>query len=59
MNISDFDNLSNFQKAIICMADEDGYLESYYFDRLTIEEKDSFDEIKEIFLRHMLSDCPF
>lgn len=59
MNIIDFDNLSNFQKAISCMADENVYLEAYYCDRLTIEEKDSFDEIKEIFLRQMLSECPF
>ena len=53
------DQMNDFELAILAMIEEDGFSEAYHMNRLTTEQKDRFNKIKEVFLEEQLKDCPF
>ena len=51
--------MTNFEKAILCMLNGDGYGEALCTDRMTPDQKDRFNRIKAIYLEECLKECEF
>lgn len=52
-------HFSDFDRAVLCMLEDDGFGEAMFFDLLTADQKDRFNKIKSIYLDECLKDCDF
>ena len=52
-------HFSDFDRAVLCMLEDDGFGEALFFDMLTADQKDRFNKIKSIYLDECLKDCDF
>ena len=50
---------NNFNYALLALLEDDGLSEAIYLSKLTTEQKERYNKIKEIYLEECLKDCKF